>query len=98
MGDNGGVRALFRRNTVRVGAVLLVLSLALALTVVVRNAMRYRQAVALNEAGDAQGAYEIFHSLGRYSDAAQRARSFHRILQILSQNGTDASAPYGGNS
>ena len=32
------------------------------------------------------------------SDAAQRARSFHRILQILSQNGTDASAPYGGNS
>ena len=32
------------------------------------------------------------------SDAAQRARSFHRILQILSKNGTDASAPYGGNS
>lgn len=23
---------------------------------------------------------------------------FHRILQILSKNGTDASAPYGGNS
>ncbi|MDU5164424.1 MAG: DUF6273 domain-containing protein, partial [Actinomyces sp.] len=29
----------------------------------------------LDEAGDAQGAYEIFHSLGRYSDAAQRAQA-----------------------
>ena len=75
MGDNDGVRALFRRKTVRIGAVLLVLSLAVTLTVVVRNAMRYRQAVALDEAGDAQGAYEIFHSLGRYSDAAQRAQA-----------------------
>ena len=36
--------------------------------------------------------------LGGDIEAAQRARSFHRILQILSQNGTDASAPYGGNS
>ncbi len=75
MGDNDGVRALLRRKTVRIGAVLLVLSLAIALTVVARNAMRYRQAVALNEAGDAQGAYEIFHALGRYSDAAQRAQA-----------------------
>ncbi len=38
-----------------------------------RNAVRYREALALDEAGDTQGAYEIFRSLGRYSDAAQRA-------------------------
>ena len=69
------MRALLRRKTVRVATVLLVLSLAIALTVVVRYAMRYREAVALDEAGDTQGAYEIFHSLGRYSDAAQRAQS-----------------------
>ena len=73
MGDNGGVRALLRRKAVRIGAVLLVLSLVLALGVVVRNAMRYREAVARHEAGDAQGAYEIFRSLGGYGDAAQRA-------------------------
>ena len=48
MGDNGGVRALFRSTTVRIGAVLLVLSLVLALGIVVRNAMRYREAVALD--------------------------------------------------
>ena len=75
MGDNGGVRALLRRKTVRVAAVALVLSLVVALAVVVRNAVRYREAVALDEAGDAQGAYQIFHALGRYGDAAQRARA-----------------------
>ena len=73
MGDNGGVRALGRSKTVRIGAVLLVLSLVAVLTIVVRNAVRYREAVALDEAGDAQGAYELFHALGGYSDAAQRA-------------------------
>ena len=75
MGDNGGVRALRRSKTVRIGAGLLVLSLVLALGIVVRNAVRYREAVARHEAGDAQGAYEIFHALGRYSDAAQRAQA-----------------------
>ncbi len=75
MGDNGGVRALGRSKTVRIGAVLLVLSLVAVLTIVVRNAVRYREAVALDEAGDAQGAYEIFHALGGYSDAAQRAQA-----------------------
>ena len=75
MGDNGGVRALFRSTTVRIGAVLLVLSLVLALGIVVRNAMRYREAVTLDEAGDAQSAYEIFRSLGGYGDAAQRAQA-----------------------
>ena len=54
MGDNGGVRALGRSTTVRIGAVLLVLSLVAVLTIVVRNAVRYREAVALDEAGDAQ--------------------------------------------
>ena len=73
MGDNGGVRALLRSTTVRIGAVLLVLSLVLALGIVVRNTVRYREAVARHEAGDAQGAYEIFRSLGRYGDAAERA-------------------------
>ena len=73
MGDNGGVRALFRSTTVRIGAVLLVLSLVLALGIVVRHAMRYREAVALDEAGDTQSAYEIFRSLG--GDAAQRAQA-----------------------
>ena len=73
MGDNGGVRALRRSRTVRIGAVLLVLSLVTVVAIVVRNAVRYREALALDEAGDAQGAYEIFRSLGRYSDAAQRA-------------------------
>jgi len=58
---------------VRIGAVLLVLSLVTVAAIVVRNAVRYREALALDEAGDAQGAYEIFRSLGRYSDAAQRA-------------------------
>lgn len=75
MGDNGGVRALFRSTTVRIGAVLLVLSLVLALGIVVRNAMRYREAVTLDEAGDTQSAYEIFRSLGGYGDAAQRAQA-----------------------
>ena len=75
MGDNGGVRALLRRKTVRIGAVLLVLSLVAVLAIVVRNAVRYREAVALDEAGDAQGAYELFHALGGYSDAAQRAQA-----------------------
>ena len=75
MGDNGGVRALGRSKTVRIGAVLLVLSLVAVLTIVVRNAVRYREAVALDEAGDAQGAYELFHALGGYSDAAQRAQA-----------------------
>ena len=75
MGDNGAVRALRRSRTVRIGAVLLVLSLAVVLTIVVRNAVRYREAIALDEAGDAQGAYEIFHALGGYSDAAQRAQA-----------------------
>ena len=75
MGDNGGVRALRRSKTVRIGAGLLVLSLVLALGIVVRNAVRYREAVARHEAGDAQGAYEIFHALGGYSDAAQRAQA-----------------------
>ena len=73
MGENGGVRALRRSRTVRIGAVLLVLSLVTVVAIVVRNAVRYREAVALDEAGDTQGAYEIFRSLGRYSDAAQRA-------------------------
>ena len=77
MGDNGGVRALFRSTTVRIGAVLLVLSLVLALGIVVRNAVRYREAVALDEAGDAQGAYELFHALGGYADAAQR--QYHHV-------------------
>lgn len=81
MGDNGGVRALFRSTTVRIGAVLLVLSLVLALGIVVRNAMRYREAVTLDEAGDAQGAYEIFRSLGRYGDAAQRAQAL--VLSLI---------------
>ena len=75
MGDNGGVRALRRSKTVRIGAGLLVLSLVLALGIVVHNAVRYREAVARHEAGDAQGAYEIFHALGGYSDAAQRAQA-----------------------
>ena len=75
MGDNGGVRALRRSRTVRIGAVLLVLSLVTVAAIVVRNAVRYREAVALDEAGDAQGAYEIFHALGGYSDAAQRAQA-----------------------
>ena len=75
MGDNGGVRALRRSKTVRIGAGLLVLSLVLALGIVVRNAVRYREAVARHEAGDVQGAYEIFHALGGYSDAAQRAQA-----------------------
>lgn len=75
MGDNGGVRALLRRKTVRIGAVVLVLSLVLILGVVVRNAMRYGEAIARHEAGDAQGAYEIFRSLGGYGDAAQRAQA-----------------------
>ena len=75
MGDNGGVRALGRSKTVRIGAVLLVLSLVAVLTIVVRNAVRYREAVALDQAGDAQGAYELFHALGGYSDAAQRAQA-----------------------
>ena len=75
MGDNGGVRALRRSKTVRIGAGLLVLSLVLALGIVVRNAVRYREAVARHEDGDAQGAYEIFHALGGYSDAAQRAQA-----------------------
>ena len=39
----------------RIGAVLLVLSLVAVLAIVVRNAVRYREAVALDEAGDAQG-------------------------------------------
>jgi len=52
MGDNGGVRALGRSKTVRIGAVLLVLSLVAVLAIVVRNAVRYREAVALDEAGD----------------------------------------------
>ena len=59
----------------RIGAVLLVLSLVAVLAIVVRNAVRYREAVALDEAGDAQGAYELFHALGGYSDAAQRAQA-----------------------
>ena len=59
----------------RIGAVLLVLSLVAVLVIVVRNAVRYREAVALDEAGDAQGAYELFHVLGGYSDAAQRAQA-----------------------
>ena len=75
MGDNGGVMALGRSTTVRIGAVLLVLSLVAVLAIVVRNAVRYREAVALDEAGDAQGAYELFHALGGYSDAAQRSAS-----------------------
>ena len=58
MGDNGGVRALGRSKTVRIGAVLLVLSLVAVLAIVVRNAVRYREAVALDEAGDAQGVSE----------------------------------------
>ena len=63
MGDNGAVRALRRSRTVRIGAVLLVLSLVTVLAIVVRNAVRYREAIALDEAGNAQGAYEIFRSL-----------------------------------
>ena len=59
----------------RIGAVLLVLSLVAVLTIVVRNAVRYREAVALDEAGDTQGAYELFHALGGYGDAAQRAQA-----------------------
>ena len=69
------MRALGRSKTVRIGAVLLVLSLVAVLTIVVRNAVRYREAVALDQAGDAQGAYELFHALGGYSDAAQRAQA-----------------------
>lgn len=69
------MRALGRSKTVRIGAVLLVLSLVAVLAIVVRNAVRYREAVALDEAGDAQGAYELFHALGGYSDAAQRAQA-----------------------
>ena len=59
----------------RIGAVLLVLSLVTVLAIVVRNAVRYREAIALDEAGDPQGAYEIFRSLGWYGDAAQRAQA-----------------------
>jgi len=76
MGDNGGVRALFRSTTVRIGAVLLVLSLVLALGIVVRNAMRYREAVALDEAGD-EDADRV------RSERASRVASVRRLLEAV---------------
>ena len=62
-----------RSKTVVITAVLLVCALAAAVFTHPRWS-RYEEARRLAEAGDTQGAYEIFTALGGYSDAAERAR------------------------
>lgn len=62
-----------RSKTVVITAVLLVCALAVAAFTHHRRS-RYEEARRLAEAGDTQGAYEVFTALGGYSDAAERAR------------------------
>lgn len=65
-------RVTIKRGAVAVAAVLLIVVLVL-LVVNLQRGQRYAQALRLAEAGDAASAYDIFASLGSYSDSAERA-------------------------
>ena len=94
-----------RSKTVVITAVLLVCALAAAVFTHHRWS-RYEEARRLAEAGDTQGAYEIFTALGGYSDAAERARTARSSRGIRSPSAptsrttTRPTAPkrYGGLS